>query len=177
MTPISSTKQTPFTCLGIRKIFVCHEIWQSASLLGRRLLEYLIFIRQSKGEDGRLILYLWMLHDSQYSGYSEYTIMAPKFTFRVEFPGPSNAKVVYSWDWRVVINKWLLKLTTCKSEWDKSSQDFCWSKKKGSAQCAKAFGTDCLSEIVIDCLTGWYSDWLSDWQTDWMNKWQKGRWK
>ena len=103
MTPISSTKQTPFTCLGIRKIFVWHEIWQifqftshnlrktlskkiwshslSASLLGRRLPEYLIYIRQSKGEDGRLILYLGMLHGSQYSGYSEYTIMAPKFTF------------------------------------------------------------------------------------------------
>ena len=80
MTPISSTKQTPFTCLGIRKIFVWHEICQifqftshnlrktlpkkvlshslSASLLSRRLPEYLVFIRQSKGEDGRLILYL-----------------------------------------------------------------------------------------------------------------------
>ena len=24
---------------------------------------------------------------------------------RVEFPGPSTAKVVYPWDWHVVINK------------------------------------------------------------------------
>ena len=48
----------------------------------------------------------------------------------VEFQGPSTAKVVYPWDWHVVINKWLLKLTSCKFEGDKSSQDFCWSKKK-----------------------------------------------
>lgn len=130
MTPISSTKQTPFTCLGIRKIFVCHEIWQSASLLGRRLPEYLIFIRQSKGWGWRInfvplnaawqsVLRILRVH---YYGSQVY--------IHVEFPGPSTAKVVYPWDWHVVINKWLLKLTTCKFEWDKSSQDFCWSKKK-----------------------------------------------
>lgn len=161
---ISSTKQTPFTCLGIRKIFVWHEIWQIFQVSSHNLRKTLpkknlisLFECESSGQKATRIfhfypaikgwgwkinLYLWMLHDSQlvlrilrvhYYGSQVY--------IRVEFPGPSTAKVVYPWDWRVVINKWLLKLTTCKFEGDKSSQDFCWSKtKRGQPSAQRPLG-------------------------------------
>ena len=74
-----------------------------------------------------------MLHDSQYSGYSEYTIMAPKFTFVLNSQVQVLLKLyIHGIGVCMVINKWLLKLITCKFEGDNYLlKIFAGAKKKG----------------------------------------------